>query len=214
MWTFYLMFALFCALRFFRGLNQTTQHSAPLVWRKKWEKSLFWRRDYLASHWRKAEGFLRGVSVFSYRWLCLYLRDLCIRDRRSFATMASQRKRPRNTSPCRQPTKFPKLHKEEQRCGPLSLLDLSAKCVAANIPFQHVEERSAPIPEPVQLKVVYWSFPRNERDICMYSSLHATVSHSDAKRLPFQRGLALLEENAVRDVLQVGKWIFYVVPLF
>lgn len=60
------------------------------------------------------------------------------------------------------------------------------------------------MPEPVQLKIVYWSFPRNERDICMYSSLHATISHNDTKRLPFQRGLALLEENAVRDVLQVG----------
>lgn len=84
--------------------------------------------------------------------------------------------------------------------------------MATYIPFQHVEERSAPIPEPVQLKVVYWSFPRNERDICMYSSLHATVTHNDAKRLPFQRGLALLEENAVSEVLQVGKRIFSVVP--
>lgn len=128
--------------------------------------------------------------------------------------MASQRKRPRNSSPCRQTTKFPKLHKEEQRCGPSSLLDLSAKCVATNIPFQQVEERGAPIPEPVQLKIVYWSFPRNERDICMYSSLHASVSQNDAKRLPFQRGLALLDENAVKDVLQVGKRIFYAVALF
>lgn len=118
--------------------------------------------------------------------------------------MATQRKRPRTASPSREPTKFRKLHKEIQQNEPLSLLDLSAQCVAANIPFQHVEEQGTPIPEPVQLKVVYWSFPRNERDICMYSSLHATVSHNDAKRLPFQRGLALLEENAVRDVLQVG----------
>lgn len=124
---------------------------------------------------------------------------------RSFATMTSQRKRPRNPSPCRQAAKCPKINKGQQRCGPLSLLNLSAKCVAESIPFQQVEERSAPIPEPVQLRIVYWSFPRNERDICMYSSLHATLSHSDAKRLPFQRGLALLEGNAVRDVLQVGR---------
>ena len=131
---------------------------------------------------------------------------------RSFAAMAAQRKRPRETSPCREGTKFQKLHKETQQRRPLSLLDLSAQCVASFIPFQHVEERSSPVPEPVQLKVVYWSFPRNERDICMYSSLHATVTHNDAKRLPFQRGLALLEENAVSEVLQVGKRIFSVVP--
>lgn len=118
--------------------------------------------------------------------------------------MATQRKRPRTASLSREPTKFQKLHSEIQQSQPLSLLDLSAQCVAANIPFQHVEEQGTPIPEPVQLKVVYWSFPRNERDICMYSSLHATVSQNDTKRLPFQRGLALLEENAVRNVLQVG----------
>ena len=126
--------------------------------------------------------------------------------------MANQRKRPRAPSPCREGTKFQKLHKESRKHGPLSLVDLSAQCVAANIPFQHVEERIAPIPEPVQLRIVHWSFPRNERDIYMYSSLHATVSHNDVKRLPFQRGLTLLEEKAVRDVLQVGKRSFRVAP--
>ena len=146
------------------------------------------------------------VTVFT-----LELPGACDRLR-SFAAMAAQRKRPREASPCREGTKFQKLHKETQQRRPLSLLDLSAQCVAAYIPFQHVEEQSAPIPEPVQLKVVYWSFPRNERDICMYSSLHATVTHNDAKRLPFQRGLALLEENAVSEVLQVGKRMFSVVP--
>lgn len=161
----------------------------------------------------KTRGVRRGESVLLNTCDCVYSGD----SLRSFALMATQRKRPRTASPSREPTKFRKLHKEIQQNEPLSLLDLSAQCVAANIPFQHVEEQGTPIPEPVQLKVVYWSFPRNERDICMYSSLHATVSHNDAKRLPFQRGLALLEENAVRDVLQVGKWIFKVcdtVPVF
>ena len=77
--------------------------------------------------------------------------------------------------------------------------------MAANIPFQRVEENISRIPEPVQLRIGYWSFPRNEKEICMYSSLHASVCHSDLKKLPFQRGLWLLEKNAVKDVLQVGK---------
>jgi len=162
----------------------------------------------------KPEGSLRGESLFStlVTVFTLELPGACDRLR-SFDAMAAQRKRPRETSPCRENTKFQKLHKETQQRRPLSLLDLSAQCVATFIPFQHVEERSAPVPEPVQLKVVYWSFPRNERDICMYSSLHATVTHNDAKRLPFQRGLALLEENAVSDVLQVGKRIFLLYPI-
>lgn len=186
----------------------TTRKLAKQRWLRAKDEILFWRRELSCISLKKPEGFRRGESVLLNTCDCVYNRVAGACDSlRSFATMASQRKRPRNASPCREPTKFQKLHKETQQSGPLSLLDLSAQCVAANIPFQHVEEQGAPIPEPVQLKVVYWSFPRNERDICMYSSLHATVSHNDAKRLPFQRGLALLEENAVSDVLQVGKWI-------
>lgn len=52
-----------------------------------------------------------------------------------------------------------------------SLLDISARIVAENEPFQRVEEQYDRIPEPVQRRIIFWSFPRNERDICMYSSL-------------------------------------------
>ncbi|XP_044736149.1 zinc finger SWIM domain-containing protein 4-like isoform X2 [Chrysoperla carnea] len=55
--------------------------------------------------------------------------------------------------------------------SPDTLLDITAKIVAENIPFQRIEERYDRIPEPVQRRIIYWSFPRNERDICMYSSL-------------------------------------------
>ncbi|NWV96670.1 ZSWM6 protein, partial [Machaerirhynchus nigripectus] len=39
-------------------------------------------------------------------------------------------------------------------------------------PFQQVEERFERSPEPVQRRIVYWSFPRSEREICMYSSFN------------------------------------------
>lgn len=55
--------------------------------------------------------------------------------------------------------------------SPDSLLDITAKIVAENEPFQKIEEQYERIPEPVQRRIIYWSFPRNERDICMYSSL-------------------------------------------
>ena len=98
-------------------------------------------------------------------------------------------------------------HKENgPTYSPESLLDISAKVVALNIPFQQVEERFSRIPEPVQTRIVFWSFPRNEKDICMYSSLHhSTVSESEYQKLPFQRGVRLLENGAVENVLQVGK---------
>jgi hypothetical protein len=54
---------------------------------------------------------------------------------------------------------------------PDSLLDISARIVAENEPFQRVEEKYDRIPEPVQQKIIFYSFPRDERDIQMYSSL-------------------------------------------
>lgn len=58
---------------------------------------------------------------------------------------------------------------------PDSLLDITARIVAETEPFQRIEERYERIPEPVQRRIIYWSFPRNERDICMYSSLSRWV---------------------------------------
>ncbi|KAM6217642.1 zinc finger SWIM domain-containing protein 4 isoform 2-T2 [Rhynchocyon petersi] len=91
------------------------------------------------------------------------------------------------------------------RGRPETLLDLSAKRVAESWAFEQVEERFSRVPEPVQKRIVFWSFPRSEREICMYSSLgyqHPEGEH-DA-RVPFTRGLHLLQSGAVDRVLQVG----------
>uniref|UniRef100_A0A8C9IYW8 Zinc finger SWIM-type containing 4 n=1 Tax=Panthera tigris altaica TaxID=74533 RepID=A0A8C9IYW8_PANTA len=72
-------------------------------------------------------------------------------------------------------------------------------------PFPQVEERFSRVPEPVQKRIVFWSFPRSEREICMYSSLgyQPPEGEHDA-RVPFTRGLHLLQSGAVDRVLQVG----------
>lgn len=72
--------------------------------------------------------------------------------------------------------------------------------------FPQVEERFSRVPEPVQKRIVFWSFPRSEREICMYSSLgyQPPEGEHDA-RVPFTRGLHLLQSGAVDRVLQVGK---------
>ena len=88
-----------------------------------------------------------------------------------------------------------------------SLLDICAKVVAKNIPFQTIEQRFDRIPEPVQSRIVYWSFPRNERDICMYSSFsNGSKDNSENEKLPFHQGVKLLESGAVENVLQIGKF--------
>lgn len=60
--------------------------------------------------------------------------------------------------------------------SPESLLDCAAKAVAEKWAFERVEERFERIPEPVQRRIVYWSFPRNEKEICMYSSFQCRIS--------------------------------------
>ncbi|KAI9540819.1 hypothetical protein NQZ68_037014 [Dissostichus eleginoides] len=97
--------------------------------------------------------------------------------------------------------------------NPESLLDIAARRVAEKWPFQRVEERFERIPEPVQRRIVYWSFPRSEKEICMYSSFNAggeesgtSGDNNDETQLPFLRGVTLLEGGWVDNVLQVGEW--------
>nr|XP_023407646.1 LOW QUALITY PROTEIN: zinc finger SWIM domain-containing protein 4 [Loxodonta africana] len=91
------------------------------------------------------------------------------------------------------------------RGRPEALLDLSAKRVAESWAFEQVEERFSRVPEPVQKRIVFWSFPRSEREICMYSSLgYQPLEGEHDARVPFTRGLHLLQSGAVDRVLQVG----------
>ena len=46
-----------------------------------------------------------------------------------------------------------------------SLLELCSQSVAMHIPFEQVEKMHLPVPEEVQLKIAFWSFPSNEEDI-------------------------------------------------
>jgi len=50
--------------------------------------------------------------------------------------------------------------------GPASsLVELAAQAVACHIPFEEVEFFPQPIPEQLQLRIAFWSFPENEEDI-------------------------------------------------
>ena len=47
----------------------------------------------------------------------------------------------------------------------LPLVEITAKTVALHIPFEEVEKVYPPVPENLQLRIAYWSFPENEEDI-------------------------------------------------
>lgn len=80
-----------------------------------------------------------------------------------------------------------------------SLIELCARSVAKNIPFETVERMYPQIPEQLQLRIAFWSFPLAEDDVRLYSCL-ANGSSDE-----FQKGEHLLKVKAVKDVLQIGK---------
>ena len=60
---------------------------------------------------------------------------------------------------------FPLLPSALQDGQVIPLVELSAKQVAFHIPFEVVEKVYPPVPEQLQLRIAYWSFPENEEDI-------------------------------------------------
>lgn len=89
----------------------------------------------------------------------------------------------------------------------VTLTELAAKCVASFIPFELVEHVYPPVPEQLQLRIAYWSFPDNEEDIRLYSCL--ANSSSDE----FHRGEILFKTHLVKEALQIGLITVFVVKL-
>lgn len=95
-----------------------------------------------------------------------------------------------------------------------SLLDISAKCVARQYPYQEIEERLGHIPLPVQTRITYHSFPENESSIELYSSNSLHMSHTESNKQPFNVGKKLYETDAVKDVIQIGKSFYSYLVFF
>lgn len=88
----------------------------------------------------------------------------------------------------------------------LPLTELAAKCVASHIPFELVEHVYPPVPEQLQLRIAFWSFPDNEEDIRLYSCL------ANGSAEEFQRGENLFKNRGVKEPLQIGNSAKYIYP--
>jgi hypothetical protein len=82
--------------------------------------------------------------------------------------------------------------------GVPSLTELAAREVAASIPFELVEVYHPPVPEQLQLRIAFWSFPELEEDIRLYSCL------ANGSADEFNKGEHLFKTKAVKDPLQIG----------
>ncbi|XP_046360327.1 zinc finger SWIM domain-containing protein 8 homolog isoform X2 [Haliotis rufescens] len=90
----------------------------------------------------------------------------------------------------------PSIRAQESKVTPL--VELAAQAVACHIPFEVVEHFPQPIPEQLQLRIAFWSFPENEEDIRLYSCL------ANGSADEFTKGEHLYKSKAVRDALQIG----------
>lgn len=80
----------------------------------------------------------------------------------------------------------------------MSLTELAAQKVACHQPFGQVEHFDPPVPEPMQCRIAFWSFPQDEEDIRLYTCL--ANGNADA----FIHAEELISLNCVCDMLQVG----------
>lgn len=86
----------------------------------------------------------------------------------------------------------------EPKKGVKPLVELASQCVALYIPYELVEQEYPPVPEELQVRIAFWSFPDNEDDIRLYSCL----ANSNADE--FLRGQNLYSSNMVKDSVQIG----------
>ncbi|BHF76969.1 Zinc finger SWIM domain-containing protein 6 [Sparganum proliferum] len=88
-------------------------------------------------------------------------------------------------------------------CKLYSLFDLSAMCVASHLPFEYVETTLVNIPDPVQERILYYSFPRDNADIKTYSSF-TNCGKLSSEKSPYGIGEHLFLTNCVENVIQIG----------
>ena len=81
----------------------------------------------------------------------------------------------------------------------LKLVDICARYIALNMPFELVESYSQPVPEDLQLKITFASFPDSVEDIRLYSCL------ANGNADEYQKGEQLFNNKNVRNILQIGK---------
>lgn len=82
----------------------------------------------------------------------------------------------------------------------LKLVDICARYIALNMPFELVESHKQPVPEDLQLKITFASFPDNIEDIRLYSCL--ANGNSDE----YQKGEQLYNNKSVKNILQIGEY--------
>ena len=87
------------------------------------------------------------------------------------------------------------------------MVDITARYIGIQFPFETVERCLVRIPDVLQLKIAYFAFPSDEASIRLYSCL-ANGSVDE-----YNKGEQLYKSNAVREVVQIGFHLSSVIAL-
>ncbi|VUZ41393.1 unnamed protein product [Hymenolepis diminuta] len=95
------------------------------------------------------------------------------------------------------------IQKDNDGSGVPSLFDLSAMVVARYLPFEYVESKLIDVPDHIQERIIYYSFPRDCSYIKTYSSFKSCKS-GPTEKSAFFIGEQLFKKHFVNNVIQIG----------
>ena len=65
-----------------------------------------------------------------------------------------------------------------EKVGPHSLLEMCARFIGQNFPFELVQLHPQRVPEEVQKRIAYWSFPLEEKRLIEYAKMMGVSEHT------------------------------------
>ena len=83
----------------------------------------------------------------------------------------------------------------------LSLTELTCRFIAIHLPFELVEMVYPPVPEQLQLRIAFWSFPEHEDDIFLYSCL------ANGSPVEYINAEDVFYLNIIQDIIQIGFYL-------
>ena len=88
---------------------------------------------------------------------------------------------------------------EREEVGPRALLEACARFIGQNLPFELVQLHPQRVPEEVQKRIAYWSFPLEEKRLLeIAKTMHGISEDTISRVMEFVDGLGVKKRKALR----------------
>ena len=88
---------------------------------------------------------------------------------------------------------------EREEVGPRALLETCARFIGQNLPFELVQLHPQRVPEEVQKRIAYWSFPLEEKRLLeIAKTMHGISEDTISRVIVFVNGLGVKKRKALR----------------